>query len=38
VLFGAALVGTAIADFDRDPKHGPGQMLGLFFIVLAGSL
>jgi hypothetical protein len=35
VVFSAALVGTAISDFDRDPHRGLGRMLGLFLLVLA---
>jgi hypothetical protein len=35
VVFSAALVGAAVSDYDRDPKHGLGRMLGLFLFVSA---
>src|SRR4051812_18899653 len=35
VVFSAALVGAAVSDYDRDPRHGLGRMLGLFLAVSA---
>lgn len=35
VVFNAALVGAAVADYDRDPRHGPARMLALFLVVTA---
>jgi hypothetical protein len=36
VVFSAAVVGAAVSDYDRDPKHGLTRMLGLFLFVTAG--
>src|SRR5206468_797212 len=38
VVFSAALVGAAVSDYDRDPKHGLGRMLALFLFVTAGLI
>jgi hypothetical protein len=38
VVFSAAVVGAAVSDYDRDPRHGLRRMIALFLFVTAGLI